>query len=172
MRFRSDRFLARVRCILLDVDGVLTDGKIVYGADGGEIKAFSVRDGLGIVRAARAGIVFGIVTGRSSSIVVRRAAELGIGHVWQDVGDKLALLPAIVAATGIPAEDFLYVGDDLPDLGIMGAVGVGACPADAEAVVRRAARIVARANGGDGAVREIVDRVLRARAFSGKGGQP
>jgi 3-deoxy-D-manno-octulosonate 8-phosphate phosphatase (KDO 8-P phosphatase) len=157
--------LSRIEGILLDVDGVLTDGTLVYDDRGGELRAFSVKDGYGIARAVRAGIVFGIVTGRTSPIVDRRAAELGIRHVWQGVGDKLALLPEIERSMGLAAERLLFIGDDAPDARIMGAVGCSACPADASPEGRFAARIVARACGGRGAVREIVDRVLVARGL-------
>jgi len=163
MVFMSKKRLARIAGILLDVDGVLTDGRLVYDDRGNELRSFDVKDGYGIVRGVRAGLVFGIVTGKVSPIVERRAAELGILHVWQGVGDKLALLPEIERVTGIAADRLLFIGDDAPDVRIMRAVGCSACPADASSEGRRAARLVAKHRGGRGAVREIVDRVLAAR---------
>jgi len=176
MEFLTKKKLAGIEGVLLDVDGVLTDGRLVYDDRGNELRAFDVKDGYGIVRGLQAGLVFGIVTGKVSPIVERRAAELGILHVWQGVGDKLALLPEIERITGISADRLLFIGDDAPDVRIMRAVGYSACPADASPAGRRAARLVAKHRGGRGAVREIVDRVLAARAsrgsFPGTGGRP
>jgi 3-deoxy-D-manno-octulosonate 8-phosphate phosphatase (KDO 8-P phosphatase) len=165
MTFFLRRRLSQIKGILLDVDGVLTDGCLLYDAAGGQALSFSIKDGYGIVRALRAGIVFGVVTGRKTSIVERRAAELGILHVWQGVHDKLALLPEIERVMGLPASSLLFIGDDGPDTRIMRAVGFSACPADASPEGRHAARFIARASGGHGAVREIVDRVLVAKGL-------
>lgn len=161
----SGKRLSCIEGILLDVDGVLTDGRLIYDDRGGEMRSFSVKDGYGIARAIRVGLVFGIVTGRTTPIVERRAAELGIRHVWQGVRDKLALLPEIERTLGLRAEQLLFIGDDAPDAAIMRAVGCSACPADASPEGRAAARIIAQLDGGRGAVREIVDRVLVARGL-------
>jgi len=158
-----NRRLRRIRAILLDVDGVLTDAGLFYDAAGGEGKVFSSRDGYGITRAIRAGLVFGIVTGRSSPLVERRARDLGIRSVWQGVRDKRALLPEILNRLQLEADAVLFIGDDVPDREIMLAVGASACPRDAAREARQAAAYIASQSGGHGAVREIIDRVLRAQ---------
>jgi 3-deoxy-D-manno-octulosonate 8-phosphate phosphatase (KDO 8-P phosphatase) len=152
-----------VSAILLDVDGVLTDGGLFYDASGGEGKTFSAQDSYGIIRGIRAGLVFGIVTGRSSPIVLRRASELGICHVWQGVNDKGALLPEILALLRLEADEVLFMGDDMPDREIMLAAGVSVCPRNAAPEIKRIAKYVTRHTGGYGAVREVIDRVLRTR---------
>jgi 3-deoxy-D-manno-octulosonate 8-phosphate phosphatase (KDO 8-P phosphatase) len=165
------RKVRKIRAILLDVDGVLTDAGLFYDTAGAEGKAFSAQDGYGITRALRAGIIFGIVTGRSSPVIDRRAQELGIRYVWQGVPDKLALLPEILAILKLDASEVLFIGDDTPDRGIMRAVGFAACPHDATREARQIASYTARKNGGHGAVREIIDRVLTARKLLRKDGR-
>lgn len=155
--------LERVRLLLMDVDGVLTDGRIYYGGDGIDIKAFHTQDGLGLRLLQMEGIRLGIVTGRSSEAVRRRAAELGIDIVHQGIRDKAALVSQLVEATGIPAEEMAFVGDDLLDLPIMARVGVPMAVANAVEEVKRAAAAVTRAPGGKGAVREIAEAILKAQ---------
>jgi len=156
--------LARVELLLLDVDGVLTDGGVTLGPDGDEWKTFHIRDGLGLRLWRRAGCRAGFVTGRSSRAVERRAVELGIDIVRQGVADKAAEVADIVAACGIAAERTAFMGDDLPDLAAMAACGVGLAPADACREVREAAALVTALPGGRGAVREAVERLLGARS--------
>ena len=152
----------RVRLLLLDVDGVLTDGGIIYDEEGRETKRFHVRDGHGIKMLQRAGIGVGIITGRTSRVVAVRARELGIPIVRQGATDKGDAWRAILAETGLSAEETAYVGDDIVDLPLLRAVGFSASVADAEAYVRDAVDYVASREGGRGAVREIVDFILRA----------
>lgn len=152
-----------LRLVLSDVDGVLTDGTVLLLPGGGEAKAFHVRDGLGIVLARRAGLRVGLLSGRSSDTVARRAAELGIEIVRQGVDDKPAALREIVAAEGIAASQVAYMGDDVNDLGVMAEVGLSAAPADAPLEVRAQAFMVTDARGGGGCLREFLEAILRSR---------
>jgi 3-deoxy-D-manno-octulosonate 8-phosphate phosphatase (KDO 8-P phosphatase) len=153
---------ARVRLFLLDVDGVLTDGGIIYDADGREIKRFHVRDGHGIVMMRRSGIEVGIITGRTSPVVPVRARELGIALVRQGAADKVAAWREILAKSRFLPEETAYVGDDIVDVPLLREVGFAAAVADAEEYVLSAADYVASRPGGHGAVREIIEFVLRA----------
>jgi 3-deoxy-D-manno-octulosonate 8-phosphate phosphatase (KDO 8-P phosphatase) len=155
--------LAGVRLLLLDVDGVLTDGGVTWGNDGIEQKTFHIRDGLGLRLWQRAGCLAGIITGRSSHVVQVRAEELGIGIVRQGVEDKLSAAATILAECGLAWDQVAFVGDDLPDLPVIRRVGAGIAVADACAEVRGAAAWVTALPGGHGAVREVVERLLRAR---------
>jgi 3-deoxy-D-manno-octulosonate 8-phosphate phosphatase (KDO 8-P phosphatase) len=152
---------AKTRLFLLDVDGVLTDGGIVYDAEGVELKRFNVRDGHGVVMLRRTGIRLGIITGRNSTVTAIRAKELGIDLVIQGALDKSAALDRMLSETGIPADEIAYVGDDIVDLPVFRRVGFSAAPADAEDYVRDAADFVSSRRGGHGAVREIIEFVLR-----------
>ncbi len=154
---------ARVTMLLLDVDGVLTDGRLLYDADGRELKAFHVRDGHGIKMLQQAGVVVGIITGRRSAMVEARARELGITLLKQGVADKVAAWRDILAARGIPPEATAYVGDDILDVPLLRAAGFAACVADAEPCVRKMADYIAGRPGGNGGVRDITDFLLRAR---------
>ena len=158
-----DRRLARVQLLLLDVDGVLTDGWVTWNNQGFESKTFHIRDGLGLKLWQRAGCRAGIVTGRSSHVVQLRAGELGIGIVRQGVEDKLTTAAAIIAETGLSWEETAFIGDDLPDLPVIARCGAGIAVADACAEVRAAAALVTTLPGGRGAVREAIERMLRAR---------
>jgi 3-deoxy-D-manno-octulosonate 8-phosphate phosphatase (KDO 8-P phosphatase) len=153
---------AKVRLLLLDVDGVLSDGGILYDAEGLESKRFHVRDGHGIVLLHRAGIETGIISGRVSRATDVRARELGIGVVVQGAKDKAAALREILDARGIAPEETGFVGDDIVDLPVMRAVGFAAAVADAEPYLFDAADFVASRRGGQGAVREVAEFVLRA----------
>lgn len=152
---------AAVRLFLVDVDGVLTDGGIVFDANGVEAKRFHVRDGHGIKLLRRAGIDVGILTGRTSDAVRIRAAELGITRVRQGVFDKVAAWREILEETGYSAEQTAYVGDDVVDIPLLRRVGFAATVADAEEYVRSEADFVSSRRGGHGAVREIIDFVLK-----------
>jgi 3-deoxy-D-manno-octulosonate 8-phosphate phosphatase (KDO 8-P phosphatase) len=152
----------RVRLVLLDVDGVLTDGRIHVGANGEDARAFFVRDGLGIRLGQAGGLSFGIISGRHSEALTLRASELGITEVHQAVQDKSACLDDILGRLSLPADATCFVGDDLVDLPVMRRVGLAAAPSDAASAVLEAADFVASAAGGRGAVREVVDLLLRA----------
>jgi len=155
--------LAGIQLLLLDCDGVLTDGGVTWSSDGVECKTFHIRDGLGIRGWQRAGGRTGIITGRSSRIVERRAAELGIEFVRQGIDDKFAAADEIIKECGLSWEQTAFMGDDLPDLPVVRRCGVGAAVADACTELREAAAVVTSLPGGRGAVRELVERMLRAR---------
>ena len=152
-----------IQLLVLDVDGVLTDGRITYTAEGVEIKSFHVRDGSALAYWQRQGRQVSIVSGRTSKAVDVRAAELGITHVRQGVADKKLALRAILGATSLRPEQVCAVGDDLPDLPVLRACGLAVAVADACAEARAAAHYVTRAPGGRGAVREVVELILRAQ---------
>ncbi|MGE0086957.1 MAG: KdsC family phosphatase [Desulfococcaceae bacterium] len=155
--------LANIRLLLLDVDGVLTDGSIMYQADGTEIKCFNAKDGLGIRLLMESGIQVGIVTGRSSPALIQRCRNLGISLIFDGVKDKGAVLEDIMSQTGVSAEETAFAGDDLPDIGLMRRVGFSAAVADAHEAVRQEAAMVTVREGGRGAVREICEAILKAR---------
>jgi 3-deoxy-D-manno-octulosonate 8-phosphate phosphatase (KDO 8-P phosphatase) len=152
-----------LRLVLCDVDGVMTDGSVLLLPDGGEAKAFHVRDGFAVVLAHAAGLRTGLISGRSSEVVARRAIELGMAVVRQGVHDKREALGEVLAEQGLDARQVAYVGDDLNDLPVMGEVGLSAAPADAPLEVRAQAFMVLEAAGGRGCLREFVEAVLRAR---------
>jgi len=152
-----------IRIIVSDVDGVWTDGKIVYAGEQREIKNFNVRDGLGAKLAQKAGIAIVLITSRRSPALVRRARELGIDELHQGAANKLAECERVAKKLGVGFEHILYLGDDLPDLAPMLRAAISAAPADAAAEVRAAATWKLDARGGEGAFRETVERLLRAR---------
>ena len=154
---------SRIRLLVLDVDGVLTDGGLFYGASGEETKRFHVHDGLALVAARKAGLQIAVLSSRASAAVTRRMTELGVSEVHQGVGDKAGALAALCERLGVPASAVAMMGDDLPDLVAMGQVGLALAPANAVGEVKRAAHWVARRRGGDGAVREAVEMLLKAR---------
>lgn len=154
---------ARVRLLLLDVDGVLTDGGIVYADTGAELKRFHVRDGSGLKLWRAAGNRAAILSGRSSPAVDVRAAELGIAPVLQGRDDKAAGLAEVLAAAGVGADEVCAVGDDLPDLPVLLRCGLAVAVADAAPEVRAAAHYVTAVPGGRGAVRDAVEWLLKAR---------
>ncbi len=151
-----------LRLLALDVDGVLTDGRLYYGNDGEELKAFNIKDGLGLKLLQRAGVAVAIITGRRSQIVERRAAELGIAHVVQGREDKRVALEELCASLGLALAQCAYMGDDLPDLGALRAAAIGLAPADAVDAVAEAADWQSRYPGGGGCVREACEQLLHA----------
>lgn len=157
----AEQQAARVRAIIFDVDGVLTDGGLIYHADG-ESKVFNVRDGHGIVLARLAGIRTAFLTGRSSEVVRRRAAELKIDALREGVVRKGEALDGLLQELGVRADQTCYVGDDLVDLAVLRQVGFPATVADAVPEVRDAASWIAPSRGGQGAAREIVEFILKA----------
>lgn len=156
-----DDCLVKIRLMLLDVDGILTDGRIHYDAHGGEIKSFDVKDGHGLKLLQRAGVRVGIITGRNSSIVQRRAEELGIEILYQGAKNKLVPYEEILRQTGLSDEQVAYMGDDLVDLPILLRVGFSATVADAVDEVKERVHYVASRPGGRGAVREVCDLMLK-----------
>jgi 3-deoxy-D-manno-octulosonate 8-phosphate phosphatase (KDO 8-P phosphatase) len=154
---------AEIALLVLDVDGVLTDGRLWYGPDGESHKAFDVRDGHGIKRLLAAGIGVAVISSRRSPAVTARMRELGVGDVAQGVGDKARALAELLKRNAIEARRVACLVDDTPDLGLMAAVGLPAAVADAHPEVLAAARHVTRAPGGRGAVREFCDWLLESR---------
>ncbi len=154
---------ARIRLLLFDVDGVLTDGRILVHPDGTESKAFSIRDGAGIVWAHRAGLRTGLLSGRQSAATAIRAAQLGIPIVRHQRGDKLGVFEAVLRDEGMEAGAVAFMGDDLLDLPVLLRAGLSAAPADADPEVSRRVDWVSRYPGGGGAARELVELVLRAQ---------
>ena len=151
--------IERVRCVTLDVDGVLTDGRIVYGSDGTEFKSFNVQDGLGIKNLQSMGIHVAIISGRASSVVERRASELGIRHLYQEVEDKVGALRHLLDEVNCEAIEVAHIGDDEPDREVFKEVGVAVAVANAVPAVKKDADIVTQLPGGAGAVREFCDLV-------------
>lgn len=157
--------LKKIKLLLLDVDGVLTDGRIIYDNQGTELKAFDVKDGHGLKMIQRAGIQVGIITGRQSEVVTRRAAELGIEILYQKALTKLGPYEEILAAQGLSDEQVAYVGDDVVDLPILRRVGFSATVADAVPDLPPLVDYVAARPGGRGAVREICDLLLKEAGY-------
>ncbi len=163
---KDEALAARCRALellLTDVDGVMTDGTVLLLPDGGEARTFHVRDGLALVLARRGGLRTGLLSGRSSPAVARRAAELGMVIVRQGVADKLQGLHEILAEQDLRAEQVAYMGDDVNDLPLFQPVGLSAAPADAPLEVRLQAFMVTESAGGRGCLREFVEAILRAR---------
>jgi 3-deoxy-D-manno-octulosonate 8-phosphate phosphatase (KDO 8-P phosphatase) len=152
--------VAPIRLLVLDVDGVLTDGRLYYGPRGESLKVFDVRDGYGIVRLLGAGIAIAVISGRRSRMVSARCRELGIRHVHQGVADKLAVLKRLCHRLRLTPADCACVGDDLPDVPLMRVAALAFAVPDAPFAVRRAAHRVTRRPGGRGAVREVCDLLL------------
>ena len=154
---------AQVRLMILDVDGVLTDGRLYYGASGEALKAFDVRDGHGIRLLREGGVEVAILTARKSVIVAVRARELGVERVVQGAADKVTGFERLLSETGLNEEHCGYIGDDWPDLAVLARVGFAATVADAAPEVRALAHWATTAPGGRGAVRELAEFVLHAQ---------
>lgn len=154
----------KIKMLLLDVDGVMTDGRIILDNRGNELKAFHVRDGHGIKTAQRSGLLVGIITGRTSKAVAFRARELGIQEVRQGAGDKLVVYDSVMKKYGLSDDEVAYMGDDVVDLELFKRVGLAATVADADAAVMPYVDCVTKADGGRGAVREFIDLILKYRA--------
>lgn len=163
MKGVTARTAARVRLLVLDVDGVLTDGGLHYGPSGEDTKRFHVHDGLAMVEAGRAGLALAVISGRTSASVTRRLAELGVTEVHQGVEDKRAVLAALMARLGLDPAQVAVMGDDLGDLPLMRRAGLALAPSNAVREVREAAHWVSRRPGGHGAVREALELLLKAR---------
>jgi len=154
---------ARIKLMAFDIDGVMTDGGLIYTDDGRELKIFNVMDGLGLKFMQRAGIELAIVTGRSSGVVAARAADLGITHVFQGALDKRTAVASLIERLGLHWPEVAFMGDDLIDLPAMTLCGFAVAPANAHRLVKERAHTVTAASGGKGAVREAVEFVLEAQ---------
>lgn len=158
-----DERLRRVALIGFDVDGVFTDGRFYLSDDGVESKSFNTQDGYGIRRIVDAGIDVAVISGRASAAVERRMAELGVRHVYLACGDKVAAFRGLLATHDLAADCSAYVGDDVPDMPVMREAGIAIAVGNAHEDVRRVCHWTTSAAGGQGAVREVCDRLLRAR---------
>ena len=152
-----------IRLLLLDVDGVLTDGSLIYGPNGEELKPFNVRDGLGIRLAMRGGIEVGIVTGRGGAALKERCRDLGIQRLFDEIENKKSILAQVTGRDALTPDQIAFVGDDLIDLPLLTRVGLPIAVADAHPEVRRAAAWTTQAPGGRGAVREVCEGLLCAQ---------
>lgn len=168
---KLDARARRVRLAIFDVDGVLTDGTIFIGPTGEAFKAFSILDGHGLKMLREAGIMTAILSGRSHRAVDRRAKELSIDHVIQGKSDKLPEFDKLIRRLKLAAKDCAYMGDDLPDLPVMRHCGLAVAPANAVKAVKDAAHHVTHARGGNGAVREMCELILRHRKQLGRVGE-
>lgn len=158
---------AGIKFLLLDVDGVLTNGDIIYSSNGSDIKIFNVKDGAGIKYWLRSGRKIGIISGRSSSAIVRRAEELGITLLEMDAKDKLPAAKRMLATAGVTFQELAVVGDDLPDIPLMRRAALSFAVADARPEVIGEAQVVTALPGGGGAVREIIDAILKSQGVWG-----
>jgi 3-deoxy-D-manno-octulosonate 8-phosphate phosphatase (KDO 8-P phosphatase) len=158
----ADRCKA-LKLILSDVDGVLTDGTVLLMPDGREAKQFHIRDGMGIVLAHRVGLRTGLLSGRRSEAVAKRAAELGITILFEGIEDKAAAFREILEAEDLEPHEVAYMGDDVADLPVITEVGLSAAPADAPVEVRNQAFMITTAAGGHGCLREFIEAILKAR---------
>ena len=149
--------------VAMDVDGVLTDARIVYDNRGGELKAFDAHDGYGISRAIRCGLILAIISRRKSAAVMRRARELDVREVYQGVQDKIVVYERLKLRHKLRDREICYIGDDEPDVLLLRKAGLGVVPYDAMDEARKCADVVTRCSGGRGAVREVLDSILRAK---------
>ena len=163
MRLELKEKINKIKLLLLDVDGVLTDESIIYGPFQDEIKIFNVKDGLGIELAQAAGLTIGIITSRHSDALKKRAKELGIDVVYQGQKDKLEIYQQIKKDLSISNEQIAFVGDDLPDLKILKIVGFSVAVANACEKVKNTADFITKKSGGQGAVREVVEKILKVQ---------
>ncbi|ALW85182.1 3-deoxy-D-manno-octulosonate 8-phosphate phosphatase [Hymenobacter sedentarius] len=153
----------RIRLVLTDCDGVLTDGGVYYSERGEEMKRFSIRDGMGVVRLREFGIATGIVTGETSPSVRTRAAKLQIEELHLGIKDKPACLHSILARTGLAADEVAFIGDDTNDLDILSLVGLSACPGDATSFARAVVDFHCQTPGGHGCFRELAEFIIAAQ---------
>jgi 3-deoxy-D-manno-octulosonate 8-phosphate phosphatase (KDO 8-P phosphatase) len=154
---------ANIRLMALDVDGIMSDGKIYFSASGDELKAFNILDGLGLKQLMAAGITVAVITGRRSPLTEKRMTDLGIPHLLQGREDKRTALLEIVDLLGIPASDVAYMGDDLPDLPALRYAGLGITVPNGYWLLQEHADYCTRSRGGDGAVREVCDLILASQ---------
>ncbi len=158
----------KVKLLALDVDGVLTRGEIIYDDRGAELKIFNVRDGLGVVLLGKVGVKTAIVTAKDGRMVRRRARDMGIGEVVAGLLPKEKALPRLLARYHLRPEDICFIGDDLIDMGLMQKVGLGVTVADAPDAVKKVAGYVTKKRGGEGAVREVVELIIKAQRLEKK----
>lgn len=153
----------KIKLLLLDVDGVLTDNRLIYGDDGQEYKAFNTRDGHGLVLLQKTGIEVGIITGRKSQLVANRMNDLKVKHLYQGVPDKLPTFEALIEKLQISHDQIAYMGDDILDLPILTRVGLATAPSDADPEVLKRVDFISQQAGGRGAVRELCELIMQAQ---------
>lgn len=153
----------QIRLLLMDCDGVLTDGRLYFGPTGEELKVFHVRDGQGLVNWHAAGFRSGVISGRNSPIVELRGKQLGIEFIYQGRNEKVSALNELILEAGVLREEVAFIGDDMPDREVFPFVGLAVAVADAHHEVRAAAHMVTQSRGGRGAVREVIDLLLESR---------
>jgi len=155
---------AQIKLIAFDVDGVLTNGEIVYGNNGEEMKVFNAKDGQGMFSLSKKGFITAIITARASAIVEKRAKDLEILHVYQDVKNKILALQELMNIYKLDYSQIAYIGDDLPDICVLEKVGLAFCPNDAVDEVKKICHYVLSKEGGKGAVREMTDFIISAKS--------
>ena len=158
-----NRCLRKIRCLLLDVDGVLTDGKLHFTSDGREFKTFDAQDGHGIVMAQRVGLMIGFISGRASKATTQRASDLGVKIVLQKPTNKMEMVEEVKRQYGFANDEIAFIGDELVDLPPLRRVGLAVAVPNAVDEAKRAAHYVSRRRGGDGAVREVIEMILKAQ---------
>ncbi|MBL8012536.1 MAG: HAD-IIIA family hydrolase [Candidatus Omnitrophica bacterium] len=157
-----------IKLVICDVDGVLTDGKIIYDGNGIESKNFDVQDGLGLTLLKKCGIMTAIISARASDVVAHRAKDLGIDHVYTAAYPKINAYRALVKDLKVDDRHVCFIGDDLPDLAVMKQVGLAVAVSNAVAEVKRVAHYTTRRSGGSGAVREVVEKILKSQGLWSK----
>jgi len=157
------RRASAIKAIFFDVDGVLTDGKIIYDDEGRELKHFNVKDGQIISHLKKSGIVVGAISGRTSKAVAQRCNELKLDFCHQGILDKAEVFTKLIAFHKLKKKDVVYIGDDINDLGVLQLCGLSVCPMDAPVYIRRMVDLTTRAKGGEGVLREVADLVLASR---------
>ena len=155
----------KIQCLLMDVDGVLTDGKLHFTSDGEEFKTFDVQDGHGIAMAQRVGLTIGFISGRPSKATVCRAKDLGVKIVLQKPVNKMEMVQEVNRKHGFTSDEIAFIGDELVDLPVLRRVGLAVAVPNAMDEVKRVAHYVTRRRGGDGAVREVIELILKARGL-------
>ncbi len=163
---------SRIRLVIFDVDGVLTDGNLYLGNHGEELKGFNIKDGLGIKLLMQSGVEVGVITGRSSELVAQRMGSLGVKHIYQGQHEKLPAYSDLIAKLGLESGQVAYVGDDLIDLPLMRRVGFAVAVEDAHSLVRQHAHWQTQAAGGKGAAREVCELLMKAQGTLDKAYQP
>jgi 3-deoxy-D-manno-octulosonate 8-phosphate phosphatase (KDO 8-P phosphatase) len=153
--------LANIRLVALDVDGVLTDGRLFILPEGQAMRAFNIKDGYAIQLAVRKGLEIAIISGSGDDAVFSRFSKLGVRHIFLGIKDKKNTLSALLESLEIEGSDVLFMGDDLPDLSVMQSVGLAACPADAATEIKKMAHYVSPINGGQGCVRDVLEKILK-----------
>lgn len=153
----------KIRLLILDVDGVMTNNELIYGEDGHEYKAFNTRDGHGMVLLQKSGIEIAIITGRESELVKKRMSDLKVKHVFQGVPDKLPTFQKLVSDLDIELDQIAYIGDDILDLPILTRSGLSVTPADGDSEVKSRVDYISKFNGGAGCVREVCELILRSQ---------